>query len=199
MASEVDVINFGLTLLGESRIASLADLSKPAREALAIYDITRDSLQAGFSWSFNKARARLPALTGVPEFGFGKKYQLPTDCIRIIMVGDYYPGLDLTDYRGSPTEPFEIEGREILTDMGAPLNFRYGKRLTDTAQFHPCFVEAFGCRLAEFLAEPLTQSDAKRNRAESAFKKSMMRAVQANAVELPPKKLPDDEWLMARR
>ncbi len=198
MASEVEIVNAALTLLGEGRITSLGDDVKAAREATAVFEIRRDALLAGYTWSFAKTRTQLSALVDVPLFGFALKYQLPSDCLRIVMVGDHYVGLDLTDYRGTPTEEFMIEGREILTDLSAPLNFRYIKRVTDTSQFSSNFVAALAADLAAVLAEPLTQSDSKRERAEATLRREISLAVRANAIELPPSKLADDEWLMAR-
>ena len=198
MSSEVEIVNAALTLLGEGRIASLADDVKAAREATAVFSIRRDALLAGYTWSFAKTRAQLSALVDAPPFGFTLKYQLPSDCLRIVMVGDYYTGLDLTDYRGSPTEEFMVEGREILTDLGAPLNLRYIKRVTDTSQFSSNFTAAFAADLAEVLAEPLTQSESKRERASAVLRREISMAVRANAIELPPSKLADDEWLIAR-
>lgn len=198
MASSVDIVNIALTLLGESRIMNLTDNTKPAREANAIFEYTRDALLGGFNWSFAKVRAQLPALVDVPEFGFDNKFQMPVDCLRLIFVGDYYVGADLTNYRGSDTSEFAIEGREILTNLAAPLNIRYIKKITDASQFSPNFTYALAAKLAVDLAEPLTQSETKAARAESRFMYEIRQAVRANAIELPPEKLPDDEWVLAR-
>lgn len=198
MATVIDIVNVALTLLGESRIVSLLDNSKPAREANAIYEQVRDSLLAGHTWSFAKTRAQLPALVTPPLFEYSYAFQLPSDCLRVVMVGEYYVGVDLTDYRGSPTEEFTIEGRQILTNLGAPLNLKYVKRVEDSTQFSANFVACLSARLAEKLAEPLTQSDSKRARAESAFKDELKLAIRSNAIELPPQKFADDEWILSR-
>jgi len=198
MASEVEIVNAAMTLLGEGRITSLDDDIKQAREAKAIFTIERDALLAGYTWSFAKARAQLAALVGAPAFEYALQYNLPTDCLRLIFVGDYYVGMDLTDYRGSSTKEFAIEGKKILTGMSSPLNVQYIYRVTDTAQFTAPFVKAFACQLAASLAEPLTQSATKRQAAESALNHAISLAVRANAIELPPEKLPDDEWLQSR-
>ena len=198
MASETGIVNLALTLLGESRIISLDDDTKPAREAKALYEISRDALLAGYNWSFAATRAQIPALVGAPVFGFGMAYQLPSDCLRIILLNEEYVGVDLTDYRGAPVEKYAIEGRQILTDWSAPLNIRYVKRVTDTAQFSPNFTKAFGCQLAVDLAETLTQSGSKRDRAEAQLNKEISLAIRANAIELHPKRLADDDWVLSR-
>lgn len=199
MASEVDIVNLGLTLLGEARISSLDDPVKQAREAKAIYEMTRDALLAGYNWCFAFGREQLPALADAPPFGFDRQFQLPSDCLRVVMVGDVYVGVDLTDYRGAPAEEYTIEERKILTDWAAPLNLKYVKRVSNTALFQSNFAKAFGAQLAMDLCEALTQSDTKRDRAEKAFNREISLAVRANAIQLPPQKFPDDEWLLARR
>jgi len=196
--SDISIVNSALTLLGESRIISLADNTKPAREANAIFEITRDSLLAAYNWSFAKTRAQLPALVDAPLFEFNLQYQIPTDCLRLLQIGDFYVGLDLTDYRGSPVDQYVIEGRKILTNLSAPLNVKYIKRVENSTEFSKNFEMAFVAKLAEVLAEPLTQSDQKRQRATDAFNREIKAAIRANAIELPPTKLPDDEWLISR-
>lgn len=196
--SNIQIVNTALTLLGDSRITSLSDNTKPAREANAIYEPVRNALLAAYNWSFAKKRDQLSADVTAPDFGWDKSFTLPADCLRILFVGDYYVGLDLTDYRGSPVEEFEIEGRKILTDWPTPLNLKYIGIVTDTTTHPATFDMALSMRLAELLAEPLTQSDTKRARAADAFKSAIKDAIRANAIELPPVKLPDDEWVISR-
>lgn len=198
MASETDIVNVAMTLLGESRIMSMSDNAKPAREAKAIFEITRDALLAGYTWSFAKTRVQLSALANAPLFDYQYKYQLPADCLRIVAVGQYHVGLDMSDYRGKTTREFEIEGRELLTNLTAPLNLRYIKRTTDTTLFAACFTKAFAAKIAADLAEPLTQSETKRARATAEFDKEISLAIRSGAIELAPDKLASDEWLVSR-
>lgn len=197
-ASDVSIVNIAATLLGESRITSLDDGNKVARTAKALFESSRDALLAAYNWNFAKARAALPALATAPPFQFNAEYQLPSDCLRLWMLNDYYVGADLTDYRGAPTEEYSIEGRKILTNWGAPLNIKYIKRVADPAQFDPCFVKMFGCQLALDMAEALTASQSKVDRAERNLMLERNNAVRANAIALPPQKLADDEWIMSR-
>lgn len=199
MASQAEIANVALTLLGSDRIISLDDDIKPAREIKAMFNISRDALLAGYDWSFAKTRSNLSALTSTPANGFDYEFQIPSDCLRLVMVGEHYVGMDLTDYRGSPVEEFTIEGRTILTNLAAPLPVIYIKRVTDTTQFQANFTKGFAAQLAMDVCEALTQSETKRARAERELSKEITLAIRANAIELPPRKLPDDEWLMSRR
>lgn len=198
MASQIEIVNLALVLLGEQRITSMGDAEKPAREASAIYDLSRDAIMGGYNWSFAMTRVKLNAAVTPPAFGFGRSFPLPADCLRVILVDEIYVGLDLTDYRGVPTEEYMFEGRNLLTDFGSPLPIRYVKRETDTSLYPPCFVKALAAQLAVDLAETLTQSNTKKQAAEGALQREMRLAVRANAIELPPKKLADDEWIISR-
>lgn len=198
MASEVTVVNIALTLLGAGRIVSLDDDVKNAREAKALWETTRDATLAANDWNFAKTRDQLTALTDAPPFQFANKFQLPSDCLRLMMLGDYYTGLDLTDYRGAPNEDYTIEGRELLTNFSSPLNIRYIARVTDVTLWDPCFIKTLGAQLAMDLCEPLTQSDTKYQKAERQYRMEINNAIRANAICLPPRSLADDSWLMSR-
>lgn len=198
MAADADIVNFALTILGENGIVALTDDVKPAREANKIYAITRNSLLSGYNWSFAMTRTTLAADVTPPAYDFALAYTLPADCVRVVLVNEIYAGLDLTDYRGSPVEDFTLEGGKILTNYSSPIKLRYVKRITDPSKFTDSFYTAFGAKLAWELAETLTQSDAKQARAESRFHHEIANAIRSNAIELPPKKLADDEWVMSR-
>lgn len=198
MASQIEIVNLALTFLGDARILSIDDDTKPARESKAVYDNVRDALFGGYNWSFAKTRAQLSASASTPSFQFGYQYEMPTNCLRLLFIGDYYVGADLVDYRGSPVGEYEIEGRNILTDLGAPLNIKYIQRITDTSKYHPNFVMCLAAKLAYHLAEPLTQSNSKKGDAEVTFKRELNTAVRANAIELPPDRLADDDWVLSR-
>lgn len=198
MASDVEIVNVALTLLGESRVISLDDDVKQAREAKAMYTIVRDALLASYDWSFAKARTQLPALAGAPLFEFPYKYQLPVDCLRVTMIGDVYVGVNLSDYNNAPSDDYTIEGREILTHFGAPLNIKFVKQITDPGKFAAAFTRALGCRLAVDLCEALTQSNSKKDKMGEHFTEAIRLAIRANAIEVPPKKIADDEWLLSR-
>lgn len=198
MASEVQIANFALTLLGEKRIVALTDASKQARELKALFEMTRDALLGGYNWVFAMTRTQLSPLAEAPAFQFSQQFQLPTDCLRIVLLGETYVGVDLSDFRGFPVEEYALEGRRILTDLGAPLSLRYVKQVTDTTQFDANFSKAFAARLAADAAEAITQSGTKRDRAEAAFQKEINLAIRANAIQLSPVKLPDDEWVASR-
>jgi hypothetical protein len=134
----------------------------------------------------------------VPEFGFNYAYLLPADHLRLIQAGEYFPGLDLTDYANLPNTDYEIEGRFILTNLPEPLKIRYIARVEDTAQYDPLFVEALACKLAYELCETITNSDSLKERLERDYRIQIVRAISRNAIESPPARVADDTWVMSR-
>ena len=199
MASNVQIANSALTKIGSSRITSLTDNVKAAREINAIFELRRDYLLRTHNWSFAMTRASLPALDETPAWGYTTLYQLPTDCLRVVQVNDTWVVPGLADYTSGPdSEPYKITGRRIETDIGAPLKLRYIKRVTDPAQFDAAFVEVFASDLADQVCEALTQSNTKREATRAVLRQSLLEAVRSNAIELPPEAIPDDSWVLSR-
>jgi hypothetical protein len=199
VASEIQIINRALSKLGTNRCTSRTDVSnKGAREADACFDIVRDAELRRRLWRFALARAPLSALSSVPDFGYAYEYQLPSDCLRVVMVGESWAP-SLTDYRSSDESLFSIEGRKLLTDLPAPLSIRYVKRITDAGLFDACFVESLAARLAYEMADAITGSTSKKESMFSDYRLTLDEALSANAVEMPPEPILDDTWVMGRR
>lgn len=198
MTSQVDIANRALTKLGAARIISFGDDNKQARAVSSMFDIVRDAELRSHIWQFSVKRTSLPALLSKPDWGFEYEYQLPSDCLRILMVNDTYPGPSLEDYRNQPVADYAIEGNKILADFAAPLKIRYSSRVSETTQWDSMFVEAFACRLAMEMCEDLTQSNTKRELAQAEYMAALRGAIRANAIEQPPQAMPDTSWTLSR-
>lgn len=199
MTSKIAVANRALTKLGDERITSLEDDQKAAREVNSMFDIVRDDELRARAWSFSIARAELPALTEAPLFGYTKQYQLPTQCLRLIELAGWWVGPSMADYRNSPDREFVIEGRKLLCSIAAPLRIRYIQQIDDTGLWDANFVEAFACRLAAELADPLTQSTTRKAEMWQEYDRAIAKGRRANAIELPPDEIQDDTWVIGRR
>ncbi|MDP9066613.1 MAG: hypothetical protein M3O06_12210, partial [Pseudomonadota bacterium] len=187
--------------LGKPTIASLLDGSNAARIINVEYDMIRRALLNGrATWRFSIRRASLPSLTTTPVSGpYTTMYALPSDCLRILQVGDSYPGLDLSDYRLGPTNAdYSQEGRNLLCDYGSPLSLVYAADITDTTQFDPWFVIYFAAELAYTCCERLTGSDAKQQAAMKRRDTAMSQATASNALLNPPQNTADDSWIACR-
>lgn len=201
MASQVDIANLSLAILGKPTIASFLDNSNAARVINVEYDMIRRALLTGRStWRFSIKRASLPALTAVPTSGpYTQQYALPADCLRVLLAGDTYPGLDLSDYRLGPTDDgYEVEGRNILCDYGAPLSLQYVYDVTDTTQFDAWFCVYLAAEIAWTCCERLTGSDAKQAAAKQRKDDALTQAASSNALVNTPKNTADDSWVAAR-
>jgi hypothetical protein len=201
MASQVDIANLTLTILGKPSIASFSDNSNAARMITVLYDLHRRALLEGPGiWRFSVKRASLPSLTTAPVSGpYTTMYAFPTDCLRTLQVGDMYAGLDLSDYRQGPTDAdYSIEGRTILCDYGSPLSLSYVADFTDTTQFNPNFVLTLGAYIAWKGCERLTGSDQKKKDAKDAYNEARSDALAASALVNPPNYPGDDSWVLSR-
>lgn len=198
MASQVEIANRALIKVGEATITALSDNLKSARTISAIWDTVRDAELRARNWNFSITRASLAALVTTPAFRYTYEFQLPSLCLKVIQVGEYYPGPSMSDYRNAPEADYQIEGRKILTDYPAPLYIRYVASITDTGAWDAAFTEAFACKLAMEICEPLTQSNTKRELAAGEYKAAISMAVRSDAVENPPEAIPDSSWLLSR-
>lgn len=200
MTSKVAIVNRALTKLGATRIVAITDNTKEAREMAATFDIVRDSELRNNRWSFSIKRAQLAADVTAPLFEYSHRFALPSDYLRALMVGQFWPGLDLTDYRTGPGgQDWAIESGYILYNASGPLRLRYISRVEDTALWDSAFVEAFACKLAVETCEAITQSSEKRKMADGEYQVAIQAAKRAGAIELPPQQIADDTWMIGRR
>lgn len=204
MASEVDIANRALSMLGDDRITSLNDNNKPARAMKARFDLLRDAELSAYPWRFAVKRVQLPATTDTPSWGYSFIYERPVDDVRPIAI-DSQPinsqtiGIYYTDsgYSRGESQYEIIEGR-IQSNIPAPLDYEYIARITDTGQFDPLFVEALAARLAEDAAEELTQSNSKKEYAARKYEMTLSQARRVNSLYRPPRRKIDGAWMQSR-
>jgi hypothetical protein len=184
--------------LGEKRITSLDDGTKGAQTCKSQYDLTRLSELRSHRWGFAMKRAQLGASATPPAFGFANSFPFPTDLVRLDFVGDTFAGASTTDYRSFPEATFAVEGRNILTDMTAPLDIRYIGDISDATQFDALFVDALAHRLAVDVCMSMTDSSSKKQTLGAAYAMVIADAIAVNAIERPPDVIADDSWILVR-
>lgn len=190
MASDTEIANRALQMLGAKRITSLTQDHKNARAMNVAFVPVREALLRGYAWAFAIKRAQLAASTTAPPFGPARAYPLPADFLRLI-----HPDLE-TNYNSLD---WKIEGREILTDDTAPLEIRYIYRVEDPNTMDPLFREAFSAKLAAELCEEITQSNTKKAAAKDALKTAIAEARRTNAIEkIRSDEPPEDTWITVR-
>lgn len=196
----VSVANAAFDKLGVKAITALTDDSKQAIAVNRAFARLRDLELTLNTWRFSVARASLAALADAPAFGFTRQFQLPADFLRLISAGDYAPGLDTSYLRGGlDAEDYTIEGRNILTNLAAPLKVRYVRRVESAAEWDPGFAEVLACRIAMELGPGLTESNTRVEKAMKDYQIALVAARRANALQLPAQVVADDTWLTVRR
>ena len=199
MANKTEVFNRALIKIGVNTIASPDDPSEQARKCSLVYpSLTRAELRKN-PWSFAITRFALPALSAAPAYGWGYAYQLPSDFVRVVQVGDYWDFAQIRNATDQPDVPYALEGGAILSNQGAPLRLRYVRDvLEDTEVWDDLFTEAFACRLAMEVCESLTKNQTKFANVVKWYKESIAEAKRLNAIETPPVPLPDNSWITGR-
>ena len=132
-ASAVEIANRALTKLGEDRIVAFSDASKQARLVNSLFAIVRQSELRTNTWSFSVARTTLSADATPPAFGYSQRFLLPAKWLRTLMVGDLWPGSDITDYRTVIPQLFTYNGALMRLDRGAPGDRLAALRLLEQA------------------------------------------------------------------
>jgi len=146
MASEVDIINSALNMVGATNIIARSEDSKSARVTNQRFDYVRDAVCRAHPWNCLITRRTLASDAASPTFGFTNQYTLPTDpyCLRVLRL-DY---LDVD---------FRVEGRKIHCDEDT-LNLIYLARITDPNEWDQLLIESIAARLAADTAFALVQS-----------------------------------------
>ena len=184
--SETERCNAALTAIGARRITSRTEDSKEGRVCNARFDAVRDGVLRAHPWNFAMARASLPALSAAPAWGYARQFQLPVDCLRM------WAAQDLKD------EEWEVEGRVVLSDAGAPLNIRYIRRADNPADWDAGFAEAFSARLAAEISTDIVDETTTTERMWALYRDKLAEARRSDAQEGSAEEHPESEWLTAR-
>ena len=198
MASQNEIANHALDLLGEIAIDDISDAVEPAERMLAAWNATRDSALRARWWRFSIQRTTLAADASTPAWGFDLQYTISGDVVRVIQVDQYWPAAVLSDYIGSDSSPYRIDGDKILTDIAAPLKVRWIVNSVDVGLWDPCFAKVLACDLADRLSTRLTASETIKARIKEEKRVALSEAVQANALEQPPVMINDASWIASR-
>lgn len=198
--SDVSLANSALSKIGGGKIMALTDNTPQGILVNARFAAVRDAELTRNVWRFSVRRTSLAALSTAPSFGYLYQYQLPTDCLRLIVAGQEAPGLDTQEFRSDVDNlDYTIEGRNILTNLASPLYIRYVTQVTDPTLFDNSFAEAFASRLAYELATALSDSSSRKEAAWTDYQFALRDARRVNALQQPPQHLADDSWLASRQ
>jgi len=192
--SETEIVNSALAKVGEDSITDLTENRKAARVSARQYPLMRDALIRRYRWNFAIRRVTLSPEAATPAFGFTNQFLVPSDNIRVLGIFDED---ELQQNYTASRIPYKVEGNKILTDDDT-LPLFYLARITDVALFDPLFSEALAWFLAIDLAIPLTTVRKLREDAVIGFKKAVLAAKRADAIEGSPEVIESSEWLDSR-
>lgn len=181
--SEVAVCNLALQEVGRgAQITAMDENNQAARACRLRYPYARDAVLRAYDWNFAARRASLPANATAPSFEYALAYDLPADCLQVRSV-----------FEGE-AEMWVVEGRQILTDMGAPLLVKYTALVTSPAAFDPLFVQTLAARIASDIAVQLSESTSKAQSLWQVYQAKLVEARRRDAQEGQPDQLPAGSW-----
>ena len=136
MASNVDICNSALNMIGASNIISLTEDSRAARVCNQRFEFVRDAVMRAHPWNCLIVRTSLAADSDTPAFEFDHQHTLPTDpyCLRVLRPED-------------PDTVFRVEGRKIISST-TPFKMIYVARITDPNEYDQLLIESIASRLA---------------------------------------------------
>lgn len=185
MASAVEIANLALEKLGdEGEIISLDEDSRAARAVNACFAMMRDAVLRDHPWDFARHRVSLAASTEQPAWGGWTAFPKPADFIRFV--------------EEEKDQSYRLEGRAILAMTAGPLNILYIRRVENTGEFDPLFVDALACRIAWQVAKKITGSTAAREAAWQEYEATLRKAARVNGQEDEPQDIREDDWVLAR-
>ena len=125
-----------------------------------------------------------------PDFGYDYRYDLPSDCLRVLSIEED----NVVDQKAK----WERAGDAFLTDIGITVRIRYLRLLKDPARYKGLLIGAFASWLAYRIAWRVTQNrgkeEAQRDRAED----QMRMAHASDGREQGPSDLVESDWVTAR-
>jgi hypothetical protein len=163
--TDVEIASLACGLIGTKGITSFEDDSDEARVCAAFFAVARDALLEDRVWTFATRRLSPAPDAAAPAFGYARKFQIPSEVVRVHRVDE--PG-------GTGRLAWVREGQFILTDAAAIQIIAVVKE-TDTSLYSPSFCLALAAKLASLIVVPLEEDEKK----------------QANMVALAEKYLRD--------
>lgn len=200
MASQADVINSALQIIGSSTQLDSIDDDHPDARAIAVcYDILRKELLRKHPWNFAKKRATLTALSTQTVWGDLDVFVLPADCVRLLRPTDRHVDWEIeydatTGYKVIVTNEGDTDSSGVTT-----LDIRYIADVNNEALFDDAFTQVFAARIAMRIAPSVTGSGEKTQMAKDAYAEAMRDARSNNAFERGPDAAIDDDYLLAMR
>jgi hypothetical protein len=156
--ADVTIANSALLQVGGKRIESLTETSTEAQIVNEFFEEVRRAVLTAHPWNCAIQRAVLIELSP-PPFGFSRRFQLPTDNLRVLSLNATSDPIVANGYvihdDGYPR--FKIEGSTLVTnDDTANIVYIFYNKNPQT--YSPLLYSAMAARLAAEIAWPIARS-----------------------------------------
>ena len=174
MASNVDICNSALNMIGASNIISLTEDSRAARVCNQRFEFVRDAVMRAHPWNCLIVRTSLAADSDTPAFEFDHQHTLPTDpyCLRVLRPEN-------------PDTVFRVEGRKIISST-TPFKMIYVARITDPNEYDQLLIESIASRLAADISYALVNSASLSQMLMATYESKLSEARFVDATEGTP-------------
>lgn len=173
MTTKLEIVNSALLRCGAEPLTAIPDLTNKRGNLINNhYDIVLREILNDTPWNFAKKRLAVTVDGTPPLYGYNYRYQLPSDCIRVLGINDEDDQI-----------PFSIEAGYLLCNLDTSINIRYISYVTDTTIYSASFVTAFYLKLAENISYSLVQSQSLQQAIISEAERYLRKARSYNSQE----------------
>lgn len=181
--SKVAIVNLALGHLKVDPVVSIEPPDSDSKEAEAgakWYDQARRHVLEDHPWKFAQKRFSLLAESDAPDFEYSKKYQLPSDYVRLNRLGeDWF----------NPIEEYDIVGDYVECNETSPLRGVYNWDLKDVNKFSAKFITALSYALAAFMAYEITGNASMGDGMWAQYEKMFSSAAAVNGQNRPTRRV----------
>ncbi len=186
--SPTDIVNVALGRLGHATIANFQEKSKAARLAKLTYETIRDAMMRDHPWNFAAGRVSLSATGTAPAHRYSRAYTIPADNLRILRV----------NFQDPAAGSWRLEGDEIVTDLGSPIEVEYVKLVTAVGLYDASFVNALTLQLASDWVEPLAKASTLKAELRTDLAIALQNARTSDGQESTTVLFAEGDWLTSR-
>ena len=174
MASDVDICNSALNMIGASNIVALTEDSRAARVCNQRFEFVRDATFRAHPWNCLLRRTSMAAESDAPAFEFTSQHTLPSDpyCLRVLRPED-------------PDTVYRVEGRKLLSNT-TPFKMIYVARVTDPNEYDQLLLETLAARLASDISYALVNSASLTAQLYTLYEQKLSEARFVDATEGTP-------------
>ena len=171
--NDVDLVNEALVMLGEKKVASLADETPQAIAASTVIDTVKKSMLEEFVWNFALKWIELTNnVTNIlnPEYDY--EFTKSIDMIRVI---------DVRTVTNTPVF-WKVESNKILTKVHHTIRVKYIENLP--ANFYPpTYAKAVAARIALEIANTIREDIQLVEFLDGQYQRFLMRARHLDSLE----------------